>query len=543
MLLQVTGFNGCCLKSSARILPPDIGVDCRNLRPDRDDFRVWRAPTTVATVPAGSNAIYRMGRDAPSDATYWLSAAYDADFMPGFLGSDTSERTYFTGGDVPRWTDNTIGLTAAPYPTTSRPLGVPAPVSAPTLAITTAGVGQSSTRYYLVTWVTDKGEESQPSAVSAVLTCNTDAVVQITRTAVVPSDGRVYTYWRIYRTQANASGSASFYYVGQQVAATAVFSEAANTTLGETLPSLYWSMPDANLRGLTPLWNGMAAAFVGKRLCFCEPYRAFAWPTSYELTTKDTIVGLGVWRQNLVVLTTGRNYIVNGSHPSNMQMMPMEFDHACVSKRSIVGMDDCVVWASPIGLVSYGDSGGRVLTDSTVPWDTWRAMVPSTIRAARIHGNIYMGCYTQAGSSKGFQVDMADTRGFYFQDVGFDDLYWDELQDALFVLSGTNVQKWDSGALQPGSFTSKAFRSTRPNKFNWVQVVADSFPVTIDITYTLHRSYQVVNMVTGMSITSAAAVRLPAGNLGVEWTVKVTASDGVQAVYLADSIEELKEVP
>lgn len=534
MLLRVAGFNGAALKSSPKILPDDIGVDARNLRPDRDDFRVWRAPFTVATIPAAAASIYRMGRDAPSDSAYWLSWTQDVDAAPGFVGTDTSERTYFTGTDLPRWTDSAIGLSSAPYPATSRPLGVPSPLNQPTLSIQAAGSGTSETRYYVAVWVTDKGEQGMPSPVSTQLACNSDATVRVTRVSAVPNDGRVYSYWRIYRTQANGAQTANFYFVAQVPVANAFYDDASGV-LGEVLPSLTWALPDPSMRGITALWNGIMAGFVGKRLCFSEPYRPFAWPVGYELTTKDTIVGLGVWRQNLVVLTTGSNFIVTGSHPSSMSMLPMEFDHACASKRSIVGMDNCVVWASPIGLVCYGDSGGQVLTDATMSWDDWRALQPSTMRAARIHGRMYMASYT-AGGDKSLIVDLDDTRGIYFQDAGFADLYWDQIQDALFVLSGTSVQKWDSGALQPGTFKSKVFRSGKPANFAWGQVISDVLPVTISLWCD---GAQVFNSV---AVNTALPFRLPAGYKGVEYQAQVTASGGVQALLLAESIEELKAV-
>lgn len=536
MLLRIAGFNGASL-DPPRMLPDDIGVDARNLRPNRKDFQPWRAPLTVASVPAAQLSIYRMGRDTPSDSTYWLSWPTDVDAAPGFIGTDTQERTYFTGDGVPKWTDATLALGSPPYPQTSRPLGVPAPLNAPTLSIEVAGSGSSITRYYLVTWVTDRGEESMPSAVSAQLTCNSDATIRVTRVSTVPSDGRVYSYWRIYRTQDDGAGTASFYFVAAVPVANTFYDDPSGM-LGEILPSLYWAMPDAGLKGLTSLWNGIFAAFTAKRLCFCEPYRPFAWPTSYELATRDTIVGLGVYRQTLVVLTTGINYLVTGNHPSSMSMVPMDFDHACVSKRSIVSMGaQGVVWASPMGLAQYGDHGGALLTDRVFSLDQWKALVPSTMRAARIEGQMLMVCYTQSGQDKGLVFDLDDTRGVFFQDTGFADLYFDPIQDAMFVLSGTNVQKWDAGSAAAGSFTSKIYRADRPNCFAFGQLIAEAFPATVSIWA---GGSLVVN---GRSVTNGEAFRLPAGRKSSEWQAKVEGSSRVHSLLLADTKNELRAVP
>lgn len=537
MLLRVAGFNGAVLKDSPKILPDDVGVNSLNLRPDRQDFRVWRSPSTVATVPASQNSIYRMGRDTPNDSAYWLSQAQDTDFMPGFLGSDTSERTYFTGaGGIPQWTDNLIGLTAAPYPTVSRPLGVPSPLNQPTLAIQAAGSGASTTRYYVATWVTDKGEESMPSLVSAQLTCNSDATVRVTRVSSMPSDGRVYSYWRVYRTQSNGASTAGYYFVAQVLVATAYYDDPSGA-LSTTLPSLYWSMPDPGLKGLIALWNGIAAGFVGKRLCFSEPYRAFTWPANYELATRDTIVGLGVWRQNLLVLTTSIPYIVNGNHPSAMTMQPLDLHQPCMSKRSIVSFGDRVVWASPSGLVSYGDNGAVLLTDSSMSRDQWQALVPSTIRSARVLNSLYMGNYTSAGVDAAFFIDLRDPRGIYFQSAGYVAAYYDPIQDTAFVLSGTSVQRWDGATYQPGVFKSKIYRADKPHSFAWAQVAADSFPVTLSVWA------DGALLVNAMSVASGAPFRLPSGAKYRETQAQITASDGVQALLLADTTEELKLLP
>ncbi|NYW24490.1 hypothetical protein C6506_28775, partial [Escherichia coli] len=112
-------------------------------KPGRGDLRPWRNPATVATVPAGRQTIYRMGRDVASDANYWLSWTGVVHAVRGFDTADTTERTYYTGDGAPKVTDNTIALASAPYPTASRPLGLPAPASAP-LASVNAGTWEGT---------------------------------------------------------------------------------------------------------------------------------------------------------------------------------------------------------------------------------------------------------------------------------------------------------------------------------------------------------------------------------------------------------------
>lgn len=537
MLLRFAGFKGCAIKPPARLIADDMGVDARNLRPGLGWFEPWKAPLAVATVPAAQQSIYRMGRDAPSDSTYWLSWATDVDAAPGFIGTDTQERTYFTGDGVPKWTDATIGLGTPPYPQTSRPLGVPAPLNSPTLTIQAAGTGTSVTRYYLVTWVTDRGEESMPSAVSLQLTCNSDATIRVTRVSTVPSDGRVYSYWRVYRTQDDGASNASFYFVATVPVANTFYDDPSGV-LGETLPSLYWSMPDAGLKGLTTMWNGIFAGFVAKRLCFCEPYRPFAWPTKYELATRDTIVALAVFRQMLIVLTTGINYIVTGNHPSSMSMTPMNFDHPCVSKRSAVSLGKFgVVWAAPSGMARFGDNGGELLTEGSISEDQWKALQPSTMRSARVGDRMVMACYTQDGQDKGLVLDMADLRGVYFQDAGYADLHWDPIQNSTYVLSGTNVMKWDAGTAASGSFKSGVQRSPKANNFVFAQLLAESYPATVS----LWADGDLV--LDALTVYDGDAFKLPSGFKAAEWQAKIQASGKVISFLLADTVEELNRVP
>ena len=97
-----------------------------NQRPGRSDLRPWNAPLNVSTVPPGQLTIYRMGRDVKSDSNYWLSWPTYVHAVRSFDTGDTSERTFFTGDGEPQATDNIIGLAGAPYPTATRPLGLPA---------------------------------------------------------------------------------------------------------------------------------------------------------------------------------------------------------------------------------------------------------------------------------------------------------------------------------------------------------------------------------------------------------------------------------
>jgi hypothetical protein len=48
-----------------------------------------------------------------------------------------------------------------------------------------------------------------------------------------------------------------------------------------------WLMPPADLKCLTPMWNGMAAGISGNGVRVCPPYALYAWPIAYEQLPPD----------------------------------------------------------------------------------------------------------------------------------------------------------------------------------------------------------------------------------------------------------------
>lgn len=78
----------------------------------------------------------------------WLSWTEVVDVARGFIDGDTTYRVYLTAPDLydqPQFTNYALATTGSePYPVETRPLGVPAPESAPTL---TLGVDSSATTF------------------------------------------------------------------------------------------------------------------------------------------------------------------------------------------------------------------------------------------------------------------------------------------------------------------------------------------------------------------------------------------------------------
>ena len=533
MKITLSSFRGANRALQPMLLPDGVGTVSLNQNPVRGDLRPLKSPLTVATVPAGRQTIYRMGRDVASDTQYWLSWPSVVDVVRGSIADDTTERTYYTGDGFPKWTDNVMGLASSPYPTAWRQLGIPAP-SVPALLSASGGAATTTeSRYYVYTYVSDKGEEGAPSPVSLELICKPDASVAISALAAAPSGSFGINRIRIYRTQSGSDGNAEFFFL-REIASTLTATTDDNRTLGEVMPSGDWLVPPADLTGLTGLWNGIMAGITGNAVRFCEAYKPYAWPLAYEVMPPDAKpVALAKFGQNLLVLTTGKPVLVTGGTPDAMDSQPLELAEACVSARSVVSFGHGVAWACPDGLAYYGAGGAKMVTLGLMTRDDWQAIQPGSIVAGSYEG-AYLGFYTVAGVTKGFLVDPLSPTGIYFTDIPGQAVYFDDLQDQLYVLDGVNIKKWDAGAALTAAFTSKVFRTPKPVSFACFEVIADSYPVQLSV-------YADGVLKHTQSVTATNSRRLPSGFTAEKWQVELSTAGALQGFQMAQSVQELAQ--
>lgn len=533
-VIRLSGFAGENRALHPKLLPDAVGVASRNQKPGRGDLRPWRQPLTVASVPSGRQTIYRMGRDVANDSQYWLSWTGVVHAVCGFDAEDTTERTYYSGDGEPKVTDNTIALASTPYPTASRPLGLPGPAT-PLLASTNSGTweGEDETYFYVYTYVNDWGWESAPSPVSLMQTRPSDATATLSGFGEPAAGGYQVNRIRIYRTETATSGATEFFFL-REIAYGTISTTDDNRTLGEVLPTVAWVPPPADLSHLTSLWNGMLAGISGNAVRFCEAYTPYAWPIAYDVVPPNgKPVALGVFGQSLLVLTTGRPLLVAGSGPDSMDQQPLEFSQACVAARSVVSMGAGVAWASEDGLCWFGQGGARILTAGLMTRDDWQALVPSSI-VGQMYEGLYYGSYDGGSGRKGFMIDPSNPQGLFFTDAGYAALHFDELQDQLYVLSGGSVQRWDAGEPLTCRFRSKMFTTLRPVNFACAEVVADAYPVTM-------RLYADGVLKHTQTVASREPFRLPSGYMALDWQLELEGTAAVQTMAIATSMIELAQ--
>lgn len=546
MRLDIAGFLGSITQINKALLPDGIGVSSVNQAPGRGDFNSWREPKQVATLPVLTprKTIHRMGRDLASDALYWLSWPTVVHAVRGFDREDTHERTYFTGATGgPAWTDQTMAIASAPYPTATRPLGVPAPTQAPTLGVNTPGVNETKEdRFYCTTFVNDLGWESAPSPPARV-TCNADAKINVSGLEDAPAGNYGINRRRIYRTKSGASGSTEFFFAKELVYASGQsWVEAGEPMSNDVLPTQTtlggWLPCPSDAKCLTQLWNEMAAVISGKAVRPCVAGHIYAYPYDYEILIAEQPVALATWGQNLLVLTTGsKPSMITGQDPASLSEMPIDglnFNAACQSETSVVNYTHGASWAGPDGLCYLGNSGQKVLTGGLIHPDDWKKMRPSTMVGTQYMGMAVM-FYDDGTGYKGFMVDPISPNGIFWLSKGYPAAYSDPKTSSLYVLDGTTIKKWDaSDAFMTASFVSKSYRTPTTN-MGYGRVLADAYPVTVEL-------YADGKMVISKQVEDDEVFSMPDGYEARQWQVGIkTAGKPVVSVHIAESAEELFE--
>ncbi len=399
-----------------------------------------------------------------------------------------------------------------------------------------AGVAETeTTRTYVQTYVTDRGEESRPSAASALLTLGDTDSVQITMTAV-PA-GRSIASRRLYRS-ATGTTSAAFKLQGEYAAAVTVVVDAKpDKQLNDVCATFGWLEPPATLKGLTGLPNGIMAGYVDRTLHFCEPYHPYAWPAKYDKPLAHKIAGTVAVGQSLFVGTSGRPYLVTGSDAASMTEEIISSNVPCLSAKSMVAIQNSVFYASKDGIALY--EGGRVMiiTKGIIDREDWQAYNPASMRAGEFDG-MYALFYTKGSGTKGCLLFDYMNKTIIELDQAADAVFTDA--SGIYIINGTAV--YDAipatGTNRIGHWYSKTFRLARPQAFGWIHVdstflngaTAAGATIRIYADDVLHHT---------AVITSGKPVRNKPGR-ATEWRLEIECAAPISGVVLASTTDELK---
>lgn len=548
MPINIIGVKGAASAPDPHQLSPNIGEFAQDMEPGRDRFVPLRHRVTRATVPSSPqrNSLYRMGRDVLDTGLYWLSNQNFVTYARIF-GNDPTELTLIAGDGTPKWTNTAIGLGSAPYPQALRELSVPAPTNAPSVSLTTNGSGTEGERFYVQTFVNDRGWESAPSPPSNALTCKIGSIVAISGLGAPPAGNYGLTGRRIYVTQPGEGEDSDYFFLKEIAVASTTTTDNAESrgallaTYDGTVGSS-WLPPPVNGHSIIAMWNGMHGMLSDKYLFLCEPDAPYAWPFKYQKSLRSAGVALGKWAQNLVVLTTAEAIIYQGLDPLTLAPLPSSIDSPCLSAAGVVSMGDGVAWPSNEGIAWVGDSGYRNLTQFIFTSDQWQAMDPTSIVAAR-WGSYYVASFTDVVGRRGFILDPADPTFVIWLSSGFDAAHYDEISQALYVLVGGNVQEFGAGELMDTSvFISKRFLSPAPVNYGHIKVTARGYPVGVQIIARWHDPYDGTVRLNNevKTITGPNAFTLQSGFLADSYQVSFAGPNEVLAVRLAIDPRDLK---
>lgn len=578
VVIKLAAFTGEQPRLIPRLLPDSGAQDAIDVRLDDGGLTPFRKPQKVHEADDASHrTIYRHGND-------WLSWSGTVHAAPGPVAAD---RLYYTGDETPKMRAN-----GEVYD-----LAVPRPETALTATLGGSGAGEVSTRTYVYTWVTAFGEESEPSAAAAPVDWQPGNTVTLSGFEAPPED-RAITRQRIYRTQTGRAAGTYLYFIAERDASEDDFTDDIPIDgVNEPLPSADWNAPPDDLKGLISVANGMMAAFVGKKLYFCEPFRPHAWPEKYVLTMDYDIVAIAATQTSIMVVTTGTPYIVAGAHPDSMQQVKLEANLPCINARGCIDLGFAFCYPSHEGLVAIrADGTVGLVSGQLFNTEEWLALNPQTMVAGQISGR-YVAFYDT--------TDAEGTRkaGALFIDVGQQPFllragaiataaFYDiERSELYFLNAGTkDIYQLDPpGSVRASMYwKSKEFILSRPDTFGAILIETDS-RLTGDEQTRSEAEYQAVlaanaqaledgshraafvaaalnevpvgghdlrrlpNIAAGLDVgvyadgvrvatvsKTGTPVRLPGGFLARKWEVDVSGDEKVAQIALARTMDQLK---
>ncbi|WP_428398308.1 hypothetical protein [Marinobacter salarius] len=537
MKIQHAAFRGELPILDPRLLPENNAQVARNLDMKRGTLKPYKGVTAASSLPATINPsnLWRYD-EGNAGAGFWFSWGdeYDVDVVRSPIADDAYARVYWTGQDAPKM-GSIAQLTtgSGPYPSAWYQLGVPAPETAPSAAAPASRDDVPDTALetaYVVTLVTAFGEEGPPSDPSGFVLRWDDVEdnpdfgeVEVTLPGV-PTANLDITKKRLYRVESGGT----YQLVAELAAATGSYTDnVVSEQLGIALQSLEWDGPNPAMRGLTELPGGFLAGFFGNTLAFSEPYLPHAWPISYQLAFPDPVVAIAAISNGLVVTTTGQPWLVTGSSPEAMAQMEMDVNQPCLAKRSMVDMGGYALYAGYDGLVAIGGSEAQVITASSMTRDQWLALNPGTIHAYRYDG-AYLG-FTDSGSFL-----FTPGVGFEFFDILADAGYYDVAEDNLYLVQGTDIVTWNTGAALTYTWRSRVHEIPPGSAgFTCGKVIAYAYPLQL-------RVYADGQTVLDLTVQGATMFRMPAGyTLSRDWELELTGNAEVASVQLASSPGEL----
>lgn len=519
MHLKIEDFSGIQPRWSARLLPPNAAQLAQNAKLLSGELRGFHETSVLYdfnplslgyTVARAFRLPASVGAPIPiSGSDQWISFRdANVDFIRTPVLNDSFERYYWTG-DTTRFSGapayNTRARINAASP--SFILGIPAPVAAPSVA---APAGSFETRAYIYTFVSAYGEEGAPSPATVVSgSLGVWSITGMDSSVPNPSFYNL-SFTRIYRTVGS-----TYFHVADIAFGTTVYSDNnsdSSVGLNYTLPSLNYTPPPAGLQGIVAHPGGFLVGFNGRDLWMSQPYQPHAWPVQNIQTCQTEIVGLAIYNNCILIMTTSHPYFAEGMNPTNVTLQKMDSVEPCVSRRSIVTTVEGVYYASPQGIILNNGGYTQLVTRQMFTREEWQNFFSPTTVYAAPYGVEYIAFDT---TSAGFVFSPTDkstplTTLDRFSNVTA--IQQDAYSGDVYLVTGNQVRLWDPTNTTPYSYTwqSKQFDFPKPVNLGAMRLKFNSGTIQISpaqlADYTAYNALRIVKPLNPLNLAAVNGV-------------------------------------
>lgn len=478
--IRIENFAGIAPRMSSRLLQKNQAVQAENTKLLSGELRGFCEPTVLYdfnpeelgyNIARAFRLPASVGAPIPisGDDTWIGFPDAGVDFVRTPVLEDSFERYYWTGDDT------LTPFSGAPaYNTRARIdagdpawiLGIPAPIDAPDVAAPAGAASVSETRAYVYTFVSAYGEEGAPSppTLATGATVGTWTITGMDTSVPNPSWYNLTTT-RIYRTVGG-----TYFHVADVSFGTSTYSDSILDTtvaLNYTLASLYYTPPPATLQGLVAHPGGFLVGFSGRDLWMSQPYEPHAWPVTNIQTCQTEIVGLAIYQNCILVMTSSHPYFAEGMNPANVTLQKLDSIDPCVSRRSIATTIQGVYYASPQGIILNTGGWTQLVTRSLFTFQEWQEYFsPTTINAVP-YGVEYVAFDTTA---TGFVFSPIDNTEPLAQLDAFSNvttIQQDVYSGQAYLVTNNQVQLWDPLNTTPLAYTWQSKQFDLPNPVNF----------------------------------------------------------------------------
>lgn len=486
---RLEAFGGRIPIRSARLLPDAFALAAFNVNLESGDIAPIQLPALIKTFGSTAKQSIRIPDPADPPNPVWLSGTSQyARFFQSPLVNDSFRRFIWIDGNSPGTAVapvvNSFARIKAGNTGSDAPiqLGVPRPDTAPTVNVV-GGSGTGETRSYVYTLYNIFGEEGQPSPVTTVSGFENSTSWDLSALALpsgVVAATRGISGYRIYRTITGDTGTAYYKVADVSPTTTTTYvdtrTNVAVTSDGILLQSTLWAEPPL-MEGLAIMPSGFFVGWNQRDLFFSEPFRPWAWPAEYQLSTRDPILGIGVHQDVAVVMTESKPVLMTGYRPEQVALSILDSSEPCATPNSITSSPEGVYFSGRTGLIRITAGGTINLTENLIAQADWRdSYAPANLSIARLNATQILAFSTDG---TGFVLDLANERKAITDFINFDPVdsaMVDPYTGQVLVMAGNKVWEWQqTGAPYSVSrWESQEFHISNPVNIGALRVFFDT---------------------------------------------------------------------